>query len=78
MAMLHPWMLPLSFVKQPCRKCLINLSISIHALWLVYFKKHFFFSLTYYLAITKTKKAKKKKNPTTKIVYNYFIITNKD
>lgn len=78
MAMLHPWMLPLSFVKQPCRKCLINLSISIHALWLVYFKKHFFSLLLITWQLPKQKRQKKKENPTTKIVYNYFIITNKD
>lgn len=78
MAMLHPWMLPLSFVKQPCRKCLINLSISIRALWLVYFKKHFFSLLLITWQLPKQKRQKKKENPTTKIVYNYFIITNKD
>lgn len=60
MAMLHPWMLPLSFVKQPRRKCLINLSISIHALWLVYFKKHFFLSYLL-LGNYQNKKGKKKK-----------------
>lgn len=61
MAMLHPWMLPLSFVKQPRRKCLINLSISIHALWLVYFKKHFFFLSYLLLGNYQNKKGKKKK-----------------
>lgn len=61
MAMLHPWMLPLSFVKQPRRKCLINLSISIHALWLVYFKKHFFSLLLITWQLPKQKRQKKKK-----------------
>lgn len=52
------------FVKQAYPKKLPNPSISIHALWLIYFRKPFFspFIFTNLLAITKTKKAKIRKH----------------
>lgn len=54
------------------KKKILNPSISIHALWLIYFKKLF---LLVFLLILWQNKRPKKHN---KIVYNYFIITNKD